>query len=40
MDIDRKTKDFLSNCVQPSKGKRRKSSISFVGTKKVDQKLY
>ena len=40
MDTDRKTKDFLSSYVQPSKGKRRKFRISFIGRKKVDQKLY
>ena len=39
MDTDRKTKGFLSNCVQPSKGKRRKSRISFIGRRKVVQKL-
>ena len=30
MDTNRKTKGFLSNCVQPCKGKRRKSRISFI----------
>ena len=40
VDTDMKTKGFLSNCVQPSKGKRRKSRISFIEKKKLDQKLY
>ena len=39
MDTDKKTKDFLSNYVQPSKGKRKKLRISFIGRKKVDRQL-
>ena len=40
MDTDRKTKGFLSNCVQLNKDKQRKSRISLKKKKKVDQKLY